>query len=46
MDKVDEKLIAEVKRISANGKSAEVKWENSKGKYVIYEVNKKRTTVE
>ena len=29
----------------AKGKSAEVKWEKNKGKYVIYEVEKKRTTV-
>lgn len=45
MNERDQEMVAKVKSISEKGKSAEVKWEKNKGKYVIYEVEKKRTTV-
>lgn len=40
----DKRMIAEIKDISARGNSAEVKYDKD-GKYVIYEIKKKRKQV-
>ena len=44
MSEKDEKMVAELKRISAKGNNAEVK-QNKNGEWIVYEVRKDKKKV-